>query len=109
MLNPQSGGPGHSHIHYGQFRLPSSPTAHVFWTVGETGAPAGNPHKHGEKMKTVQLSNCEATALPTEPPYRSNRDSRDDFLHNNQNKIFFCCFCCVCSSNIEQFLNQQLM
>ncbi len=68
------------------------------WIVGETGAPGGNPRRHRENMQTPHRkasllsrdsiqgpSYCEATVLPTEPPWAL---SVSDWINFPSNTIY---------------------
>lgn len=43
----------------GQFRVTSPASLHVFGFVEETGAPAGNPHRHREDAEGFGMAESE--------------------------------------------------
>lgn len=70
----------HSDAHtYGWFYVSDSIWSTCFISVGLPGVPGGNPQQHEENIKSSRVkpnktknkkhSSCEATVLPTEPPY----------------------------------------
>ncbi|XP_066540066.1 g6f-like isoform X3 [Hoplias malabaricus] len=76
----------HTHIHtYGHFRVANPPATCVFGLWEETGAPRGNPRRHGENTPTphrqspgagiepttsrfLELCDCDTTCCATVPP-----------------------------------------
>jgi len=37
----------------GEFNMANSPNLYIFGVWEETGAPGGNPHRHGENVQTL--------------------------------------------------------
>ena len=82
----------------GQFTMANPPNLHIFGLWEETGAPRGNPRRHGRicKLHTDsdprQESNpgpwsCEAAVLTTVPPFLSCLSGQDALEHFTANEV----------------------